>query len=87
MKQNEIDYENEKAAFISTMRICVILLAILFFFAFISGCTAKRCIVKVNFTNGTYDYYDLNYKPKKDAKSIEYDGQTIIGIESIEYVK
>jgi hypothetical protein len=41
----------------------------------------------VTFTNGDVEFYELNYKPKKGAKTIEFEGQTIMGVESIEIVK
>ena len=50
-------------------------------------CTPKRYVYKVTFKNGTYDYFDLNYKPKKGATSIEYNGETIIGVDSLEMIK
>ena len=50
-------------------------------------CAPRRYVYKVTFTNGSYDYYDLNYKPKKGAKSIEYNGETIIGVDSLEIVR
>lgn len=51
------------------------------------GCAHKRYVYKVTFKNGTYDYFDLNYKPKKGATSIEYNGETIIGVDSLEMIK
>lgn len=51
------------------------------------GCAQKRYVYKVTFKNGTYDYFDLNYKPKKGATSIEYNGETIIGVDSLEMIK
>lgn len=61
----------------------IIILAIL---AIATGCAATRPY-KVTFTNGDVEFYELNYKPKKGAKSIEYQGETILGIETIESVK
>jgi hypothetical protein len=87
MKQNEIDYEQEKEILKSNLRICIVLLIILFVFCLLAGCTPKAYAVKVTFSNGTSDYYELNYKPKKGAKSIEYEGNTIFGIEKVEIVK
>lgn len=87
MKQNEIDYEQEKEIFKSNLRICFILIVLLCIFCWLAGCTPKAYAVKVTFSNGTSDYYELNYKPKKGAKSIEYEGNTILGIESVEIVK
>lgn len=61
----------------------IIILAIL---AIATGCAATRPY-KVTFSNGDVEFYELNYKPKKGAKSIEYQGETILGIETIESVK
>lgn len=49
------------------------------------GCTATRTY-KVTFGNGDIDYYNLDYKPKKDAKSIQYEGETILGVEKLEAI-
>lgn len=65
------------------MKKMIILFAII---AIFSGCTAVRPY-KVTFTNGDVEFYELDYKPKKGAKSIEYQGETILGVESIESVK
>ena len=53
----------------------------------IESCAPRRYTYKVLFENGDAEYYELTYKPKKDTKAIEYDGETIIGVESIERVK
>lgn len=47
----------------------------------LSGCSPK--IYKVTFVDGTYEYFELK-KPQKNAKSIEYNGETILGVEKIE---
>jgi uncharacterized protein YceK len=65
------------------MKKMIILFAII---AICSGCTAIRPY-KITFTNGYVEFYELDYKPKKGAKSIEYRGETIFGVESIEIVK
>lgn len=56
-------------------------------FIVLSGCAPHHYIYKVTFTNGEYEYYDLTYKPKADAKAIEYDGETLLGVERIERLK
>ena len=61
----------------------IIILAIL---TIATGCAATRPY-KVTFTNGDIEFYELNYKPKPGAKTIEYEGQTIMGVESIEIIK
>jgi hypothetical protein len=53
----------------------------------IESCAPQHYTYKVTFKNGDYEYYDLTYKPKKDAKAIEYDGETLLGIDKIERVK
>ena len=87
MKQNEIDYEQEKEILKSNLRLCIIFFVILSLFCWLASCTPKAYPVKVTFRNGTTEYYELQYKPKHDAKAIEYDGQTIIGVESVEILK
>lgn len=52
----------------------------------LAGCTPVKHVYKVSFSNGEIEYYELDYKPKKDAKAIEYDGETIFGIEIIERI-
>lgn len=54
--------------------------------ALAASCTPVKHVYKVTFQNGNTDYYELDYKPKKDAKSIEYEGQSILGIEKIERI-
>ena len=53
----------------------------------IESCAPRRYTYKVVFTNGDYEYYELHYKPKADSKAIEVDGETLLGVESIERVK
>lgn len=52
----------------------------------LSSCVSQKRVYKVTFGDGTYNYFELRYKPAPDSKSIEYDGQTILGIEKIEKV-
>lgn len=54
---------------------------------FVFGCAPQKQAYKVTFSDGTVEYYELNYKPKSDAKTIEYDGNTIVGVEQIEKIK
>ena len=51
------------------------------------GCAPRKYAYKVTFTDGTVEYYELNYKVKAGAKAIEYDDETILGIETIEKLK
>lgn len=50
-------------------------------------CSSTSRVYKVKFTDGSVEYYHLDYKVKKDAKSIEYEGETILGIEAIEEIR
>lgn len=65
------------------MRKMIIAIALI---SLLAGCRASRAY-KVTFTDGTTDYYELDYRPKKGAKYIVSGGETIIGVESIEKVK
>ena len=53
--------------------------------------TATACrpmrVYRVTFSDGTYDYYEINYRPANGATSIEYQGETILGVEKIEPLK
>lgn len=62
------------------MKRLIILFAIVML---LHSCTATR-YYKVTFKNGETEYYSLPYKVKKGAKVIEYEGQTILGIDTIE---
>lgn len=53
---------------------------------FLSGCAPRKYFYKVTFNDGSVEYYELNYKVKPDAKAIEYDDETILGIDKIEKV-
>ena len=57
----------------------------------IALCVATACrpmrVYRVTFSDGTYDYYELNYRPANGATSIEYQGETILGVEKIEQLK
>lgn len=50
-----------------------------------TACHTTR-VYRVTFSNGTYDYYELDYRPDTAAHSIEYNGETIIGVEKIERI-
>ena len=53
----------------------------------IESCAPRRYVYKVTFQNGDAEYYELTYKPKADARAIEYDGETLMGVDKIERVK
>ena len=49
----------------------------------LQGCKATH-YYRVTFQNGETDYFTLPYRVKKNAKTIEVDGEIILGIETIE---
>ena len=63
------------------------LVTLLFSLLFLFSCTPTKRAYKVTFKNGTTEYYYLPYKVKEGSKSIEYEGETILGIEEIEEMK
>lgn len=65
--------------------VAVILMIVIICFLDIS-CTPKKYIYKIEFSNGDVEYYELNYKPKENSKSIEYNGETILGVSKIEKI-
>ena len=52
----------------------------------ILGCAPTKRVYRVEFADGTFDYYELKYKPKDGATSIKYNGETIIGVTKIEQI-
>ena len=62
------------------MRKIFILLAV---FA-LTGCMSTKHPYKVTFQNGEVEYFELDYKPAKNAKSIQYEGDEIMGVKTIE---
>lgn len=48
--------------------------------------SCSPAVYKVTFGDGTYDYYELKKRPAPDAKSIEVDGEVILGVKRIERV-
>ena len=48
------------------------------------SCTPHKYVYRVEFNNGEVEYFELNYKPKPDSKTIEYEGDVIIGVKKIE---
>lgn len=83
---DKLPIEEDKAILRSTIRNCLILIGILCYFCWSAGCTPAKHVYKVTFDNGDVEYYELDYKPKKDAKAIEYDGETFLGVEKIERI-
>jgi hypothetical protein len=65
--------------------VAVILMIVIICFLDIS-CTPKKYIYKIEFSNGDIEYYELNYKPKENSKSIEYNGETILDVNKIEKI-
>lgn len=68
--------------------IVLLIAAMVFIFIGLDGCTtAKVYPYKVTFADGTVEYFELPYKVKKDSKSIEYNGETILGVDTCEMIK
>lgn len=53
----------------------------------ICGCVPSKRVYRVEFADGSYDYFELNYKPKSGATSIDYEGRTFLGVTKIEQIK
>lgn len=51
-----------------------------------AGCHPQRYVYRITFNNGDVEYYELNYKPKPGAKAIDYNNETILGVEKIEKI-
>jgi hypothetical protein len=64
----------------------LIILAILLACSINVGCTPHKYIYKIEFSNGDVEYFELNYKPKENSKSIEYNGETILDVNKIEKI-
>lgn len=54
--------------------------------ALAAACTPAKHSYKITFQNGDVDYYELDYKPKKNASSIEYEGKTVLGVAKTERI-
>ena len=52
----------------------------------LSCCAPKLHSYKVTFQNGNVEYFELNYKPDSGTKTIEYNGDTYIGVKSVERI-
>ena len=65
------------------MKRLIIIVAVLL----IGGCVPSKRVYRVEFADGSYDYYELNYKPKTTDKSIQYEDETILGVSKIEQIK
>ena len=50
------------------------------------GCMPTKYAYKVTFTNGSVEYFELDYKPKQNATSITYENDVIIGVKKIERI-
>lgn len=53
----------------------------------LSGCAPKLYQYKIEFKDGSVEYYELPYKMLKGATAIEYNGDVIIGVDSFELLK
>lgn len=68
--------------------IVLLVASIIFCFIGLEGCATTRIYpYKVTFADGTVEYFELPYKVKKDSKTIEYNGETILGVDSCEMIK
>ena len=50
----------------------------------LASCAPTVRTYRVTFTDGTVEYYNLDYKPKPGATTIEYEGETVLGVDKIE---
>lgn len=55
--------------------------------AMLAACTPTKRAYKITFKSGAVEYYELDYKLKRGATSIEYNGETIIGVADFEEIK
>lgn len=68
--------------------IALLVAAIVFICLGFEGCTTTKYYpYKVTFNDGSVEYYELPYKVKKDSKTIEYEGETILGVKETELLK
>lgn len=51
-----------------------------------AGCQCQKHVYRITFNNGDVEYYELDYKPKPGAKAIDYNNETILGVEKIEKI-
>ena len=51
------------------------------------SCAPTKHTYRVVFENGEVEYFELNYKPKPNAKCVEYDGDVFFGVDSIQPLK
>lgn len=50
------------------------------------ACHSQKYVYRITFKNGDVEYFELNYKPKAGDKTIDYNNETIIGVEKIEKI-
>lgn len=50
----------------------------------IAACQPHKYVYRVTFANGDVEYFELDYKPKAGAKTINYKNEIIIGVDKIE---
>lgn len=65
----------------------ILLMAITLLVMGLQSCSPITQAYRIEFKNGNVEYYELDYKPKKNATSIEYKGDIIFGVQSIERIK
>lgn len=61
-------------------------LALVLFCLLLAGCQSQKHVYRIIFKNGDVEYYELDYKPKAGATAIEYEDETILGVEKIEKI-
>jgi hypothetical protein len=82
MSNIEVDSKND------WILIALLAAAIVFICIGLEGCTTTKYYpYKVTFNDGSVEYYELTYKVRKDSKAIEYNGETILGVDSVELIK
>ena len=63
-----------------------VLFACLMLVGCLVGCVPAKHSYKITFEDGSVEYYELDYKPKENTKSIEYDNEVILGIDKVERI-
>lgn len=61
--------------------------AVVVLLAVLTACAPTKRVYRVEFADGTYDYYELDYRPKDSVKYILYEGETILGVKKVEQIK
>lgn len=75
------DVMKKIGVFVEVMLIVLVTMWVFF------GCAPRKYAYKVTFTDGTVEFYELNYRVKPGAKAIDFDDETICGVKEFEKVK